>query len=163
MTQRHGCWEMCLPIGLFCTQEKKVRFSTKGFKGFFNTPNWFPHPEKTFTKRLKRDFFHNWFGGLPRGVLYGCVETTFDCCGCGCGGSCSCRSSCRIFPQFSRTEPENAGFRIGISFFEEFIFSFFGEDLGNQWIFLVIGGRDYITPLMAIYHIYIYIWYISSI
>ena len=31
----------------------------------FSTHRTGTHPEKTFTKRLKRDFFHHWFGGLP--------------------------------------------------------------------------------------------------
>ena len=40
-------------------------------KGCFNTP--LEHTPKPSQKRLKRDFFHNWLGGLPgvcsRGVL----------------------------------------------------------------------------------------------
>ena len=39
-------------------------------KGCFNTPNW-NTPRATFTKRLKRDFFHNWRTGDCRlGVRY---------------------------------------------------------------------------------------------
>ena len=40
-------------------------------------------PRATFTKRLKRDFFHNWrFRGIAvfGCAISGCVETTFECC-----------------------------------------------------------------------------------
>ena len=40
------------------------------------------HPQ-TFTKRLKRDFFHNWLGGLP-GVCSRGVETTLELRMIGC-------------------------------------------------------------------------------
>ena len=123
-------------------------------KGFFNTPNWNTPRKKTCTKRLKRGIsFILWFGGLPGVCDIGCVETTFDCCGCGC--LVLVALLVEYSPNFHERNPKMLASEEESPFFEEFIFIFFCEDLGNQWICLVIGGRDYITPLMAIYHIYL--------